>query len=195
LRTIYNSGLALTAHLSTSGSDNLLVLTVPVPARFKWQPGQHVFLRFLGLGFPHAWSSHPWTIASAPNSPENSNGERTLDVVMRVHGGITRVLAKRAAGKPSVPLTVWVDGPYGGVPGGLTHYDEVLLLAGGTGERHTHSRGGYAQLTNAIGASFVVPLLAHLASSSKNSTQRVQFVISLRRKGRSRACAAYAKAD
>jgi NAD(P)H-flavin reductase len=134
LRTIYNSGLALTAHLSTSGSDNLLVLTVPVPARFKWQPGQHVFLRFLGLGLPHAWSSHPWTIASAPNSPENSNGKRTLEVVMRVHGGITRVLAKRAAGKPSVALAVWVDGPYGGVPGGLAHYDEVLLLAGGTGE-------------------------------------------------------------
>jgi hypothetical protein len=108
----------------------VLQVRVPVQARVSWHPGQHVFLRFWGLGFPHAFSSHPWTIMSLPQEKE---GSRSIDVIMRVHGGVTRELARRVQGKVGIALTAWVDGPYGGLPGGLDAYGQVLLLAGGSG--------------------------------------------------------------
>jgi predicted ferric reductase len=137
LRTIYNSGLSLKAHISVipSGSSAKLVqIRIPVPSRVNWSPGQHVFLRFWGLGVPHAFSSHPWTITSLPADGSDAEGERSVDIVLRVHGGITRELARRAEDKAQTSVAVWVDGPYGGLPGGLDDYDSVLLLAGGSGQ-------------------------------------------------------------
>lgn len=57
-----------------------------------------------------------------------------MEVVMRVKGGITAELARRAMGKTGFNIKVWVDGPYGGVPGGLGSYDDVVLMAGGSGK-------------------------------------------------------------
>jgi NAD(P)H-flavin reductase len=104
---------------------------IPVPSRVAWKPGQHAFLRFWGLGVPHAFSSHPWTIASVCTNAVD--GERIMEFVLRVREGITLRLARMATGKASAPLMVWVDGPYGGVPGGLDVYDDVLFLGGGSG--------------------------------------------------------------
>jgi hypothetical protein len=132
LRTFYNSGTSLSAEVSALPGAALLQVSIAAPARLAWGPGQHVFLRFLDLGI-HAFSSHPFTIASLP--PANAAGTRTMHIVMRVHGGITAALARRIAGRASVRLPVWVDGPYGGVPAGLKAYDTVLLLAGGSGAR------------------------------------------------------------
>jgi hypothetical protein len=58
-----------------------------------------------------------------------------MEFVLRVHEGITARLARCAEGKVSFPIAVWVDGPYGGVPGGLDTYDHVLFLGGGSGRR------------------------------------------------------------
>jgi hypothetical protein len=131
-RTIYNSGAALFAYVSilpSGPSQRLAHVRIPVPNRVSWKPGQHVFLRFWGLGFPHSFSSHPWTISSVCSD----EGERSMDFVMRVHKGITARLADLATDKVSFPVMVWVDGPYGEVPGGLDIYDDVLFLAGGSG--------------------------------------------------------------
>jgi predicted ferric reductase len=132
IRTIYNSGISLQAHVTSLTSPShhqLLHIRVPVSSRVTWRPGQHVFLRFWGLGVPHAFSSHPWTVSSLP-----SDQEHAIELVLRVHGGITKYLARQVEAKAGSSLAVWVDGPYGGVPGGLAHYDEVVLLAGGSGE-------------------------------------------------------------
>jgi predicted ferric reductase len=131
-RTIYNSGIALFAYLTMlpSGPDHGLAhVRIVVPDRVSWKPGQHAYLRFWGLGFPHSFSSHPWTISSVCNT----EGERAMEFVMRVHHGITARLARCAEGKVSFPIMVWVDGPYGEVPGGLDAYDHVLFLGGGSG--------------------------------------------------------------
>jgi hypothetical protein len=133
-RTIYNSGFALSAYVTMLPSGpglGLAHIRIVVPSRVSWRPGQHVFLRFWGLGFPHSFSSHPWTISSVCNN----EGERAMEFVLRVHEGITARLARCAEGKVSFPIAVWVDGPYGGVPGGLDAYDHVLFLGGGSG-RH-----------------------------------------------------------
>lgn len=180
LRTWYNSGLFLTAHASAlpSGPSGKLVhIRIPVPARVSWRPGQHYFLRCWGLGIPHAFSSHPWTVTSLPGT----HSERSLEMVIRVRGGITRALARFAAGRPSTAIAVWVDGPHGGVPGGLDAYDTVLLLGGGSGEYGSpvNLKTGRG-MTSFTGSTFVIPLLADLAQRRPNDMQKVQLVLALR---------------
>jgi NAD(P)H-flavin reductase len=115
--------------LNSTAGHELLQIRIPAPAHLQWSPGQHFFIRFWGLEFPHAFSSHPWTIASLPGEGK----EHSVDLVLRVHGGITKTLAHRAQGKAGLVVGVWVDGPYGGVPGGMYIYDDIILFAGGSG--------------------------------------------------------------
>lgn len=141
VRTIYNSPAGCHAKLSIL-PDNMLKIEIHVPARVKWAPGQHVFLRFFGPGVGiHFFSSHPFTIASLSSGLEVSNeGEygvkrNRLVVISKVHGGVTRSLAQLAR-KGDGTVKAFVDGPYGGLPVGLElmEFDGVLLLAGGTGK-------------------------------------------------------------
>ena len=108
--------------------DDMVRITIPAPPRFKWSPGQHVFIRFIGLGI-HAFSSHPFTIASAPSKEDNK-----IVIILRVYDGITKAIAARVAGKVSLTVPVWVDGPYGASHKSLRTFDEVFLIAGGSGE-------------------------------------------------------------
>lgn len=182
-RTLYNSGLALTAHVSLLPSGpaaQLLRVRIAVPTRVSWRPGQHVFLRFWGLGFPHAFSSHPWTVA---NIPSTGSSERAMELVMRVKGGVTRTLSHRAEGKTTASLSVWVDGPYGGVPGGLDAYDDVLLLAGGSGMSSEWFLACTTDQKQSLGSTFVIPLLAHLVQRKANEHQSVQLLVAIRNKG------------
>jgi NAD(P)H-flavin reductase len=116
---------------------------VRAPRRFAWAPGQHVFVRFLGLGL-HALSSHPFTVSSlhaAGAGGENTTegeGENTVELVLRVHGGITRALAAKAAGRPAWATRVVLDGPYGGLHAPLRAFERVYLLAGGSGASILH---------------------------------------------------------
>ncbi|KAF8916533.1 FAD-binding domain-containing protein [Mucidula mucida] len=103
VRTHYYSGFGLPATLETL-PDNMLKVSIQIPDRLKWTPGQNVFVRFLGLG-PHVFSSHPFTVASIPTKDRHS-----LDLVLRVKGGITRKLANIAAGKTAKSTRVFVDG-------------------------------------------------------------------------------------
>lgn len=99
----------------------------------KWAPGQHVFVRVLGLGV-HALTSHPFTISSLHTSSGGEGKEEAeLELVMRVHGGLTHALARRVAGKAAWATRVVVDGPYGGLHVPLQAYERVYLLAGGSG--------------------------------------------------------------
>ena len=129
-RTFYHSRFGLPATIETL-PDNFLRVRIRAPRALAIAPGQHVFLRFLDAGL-HAFSSHPFTVCGM------GEDGKTADVVLRVRGGTTKVLAARAAGRPSVATRVMVDGPYGGVPVALRTYDRVLLMAGGSGERDLH---------------------------------------------------------
>ncbi|KAF8174796.1 hypothetical protein K438DRAFT_1908841 [Mycena galopus ATCC 62051] len=107
-RTIYTTGFGLLATVESVGPD-LIKLIVRVPKSFKWAPGQHVFVRILGLGV-HALTSHPFTISS-------------------LHTSVT--------GKATWKSRVVVDGPYGGLHVPLKVYERVYLLAGGSGATFT----------------------------------------------------------
>ncbi|KAK7449815.1 hypothetical protein VKT23_013291 [Stygiomarasmius scandens] len=132
IRTVYNSSFGLPASVEAL-PDGMLRTIVKVPARVKWTPGQHIFVRFVSPGI-HAFSSHPFTIASIPSET------RELELVFGVQGGITKALDGLIRGKASKAMKIWIDGPYGGVPGkNLGGYDHVYLLAGGSGVTFTLS--------------------------------------------------------
>ena len=126
-RTLYN-GLNSRATLEAL-PENMVKITMPT--KLKWRPGQHFFVRFLGLGI-HAASSHPFTVATLSDQSEGKEGA-AMEIYARVHGGITARLATLAKQGSSGSSRVLLDGPYGGVEGSLKVYDRVLLLAGGSG--------------------------------------------------------------
>ncbi|KAJ7606729.1 FAD-binding domain-containing protein [Mycena polygramma] len=157
-RTLYTTRLGLPATIEFAGPD-LLKISIRVPKRFKWTPGQHVFVRILGSGV-HALTSHPFTVSSL----HTRGKENTVELVLRVHGGLTRALAARVAGKAAWSTRVVVDGPYGGLHVPLKAYERVYLLAGGSG------------------ATFTLPILADLAPTIKAggvACQRVEFVVAV----------------
>ncbi|KAJ6627669.1 FAD-binding domain-containing protein [Mycena sp. CBHHK59/15] len=161
LRTLYTTGLGLPASVTSAG-DGLIKISIRAPAgRFKWAPGQHIFVRVLGLGV-HALSSHPFTISSVRAA---GAAENTVELVLRVHGGITLALASRVEGKAGWATRVVVDGPYGGLHVPLQAYERVYFLAGGSG------------------ATFTLPIftdLAALFNAGATACQHIEYVVAVR---------------
>jgi len=105
------------------------MIKVEVLTIMKWKPGQHVFVRFLTGA--HGLTSHPFSICSLPNK---NGGSGSLVFYIKPRGGITGRIAALAAQNPPKPIRVFLDGPYGGFGNGaLKGYNEVLLIAGGSG--------------------------------------------------------------
>ncbi|KAJ7470930.1 FAD-binding domain-containing protein [Mycena latifolia] len=156
VRTLYMTGFGIPTTIESAGP-GLIKLTIRAPTRFKWAPGQHVFVRILGLGV-HALTSHPFTVSSLHESG-------AVELVLRVHGGLTAAIAARVAASPAGWTTrVVLDGPYGGLHVPLAAYQRVYLLAGGTG------------------ATFTLPLFADLAAKLKAggaACQHVEFVVAV----------------
>ena len=112
----------------------------------------------LGLGPVHWFSSHPFTVVSLPRDGK-------VELVLKVHGGITAALAKKVSkGKIDAKTRVFVDGPYGGIPVDLKGYDRVMLLAGGSG------------------STTIIPVLNDLVAES--SGKKIDFVVAVRERGK-----------
>ncbi|KAF7906696.1 hypothetical protein EAF00_000975 [Botryotinia globosa] len=104
---------------------------ITIPANFKWQPGQHCFLRFRSFGI-HALSSHPFTICSLPSTSLDKPSEITFYI--RHQGGFTARLYNHAIKRPGIQVPVLVDGPYGGIDNQrLIGSDRLVVVAGGSG--------------------------------------------------------------
>lgn len=86
-------------------------------------PGQHVFLRFFGLGI-HNLTNHPFTIA---NTMQFGTPLQEVVFYIKAHAGLTARLASKAG-----PVSVLVDGPYGSQHEEFAGCDKVLLIAGGS---------------------------------------------------------------
>lgn len=100
-----------------------------------WIAGQHVRVRALFGG--RVFESHPLTIVTAPPSTSCSE-QRGLLLGARVQGPWTRSLnALAAQHEKGARLLVMLDGPYGGSSVDLGEYENVLLVAGGSGVTFT----------------------------------------------------------
>lgn len=107
----------------------------------------HSYISFWGsdlLRRPHLYGqSHPFSVANVPDSSAAA-GDHHLQFVLRIHNGITRELAgiiarKTAASKStSCPITISIEGLHGHGPA-ADEFDNVLLVAGGSGITHVAS--------------------------------------------------------
>lgn len=136
---------------------NILKIEVPVPSsiinRFLEKPGQHVYLSLppasTPIGTPplsiYDFTFSPFTVASA------SSTHITL-VLRTLHGPSTRALQRLGRLTKARP-GINIEGPYGAArafPDFAEEFDKVLLVAGG------------------VGATFVLPIFTHIASSMKS---------------------------
>ena len=140
-----NGRIARRARLQSVGVDAVKV-TVSVGYNFSFKPGQYVFVYFPRFNF---WESHPFTIASY----DFVDGQPTVTLLFRVHGGITKKLARHVAEGPKDMICL-VEGPYGHHCA-MERYDNVLLMAGG------------------VGITVIFPYLKYLASMNSS---RIRFV-------------------
>ncbi|CAI4052427.1 ferric-chelate reductase SKDI_15G5150 [Saccharomyces kudriavzevii IFO 1802] len=106
--------------------DDIIRVTVERPASlWRAKPGQYVFVSFIHpLYF---WQSHPFTVLDSITK----DGE--LVIILKEKKGVTRLVKKyvcRNGGKASMRLAI--EGPYGS-SSPLNHFDNILLLTGGTG--------------------------------------------------------------
>jgi len=107
---------------------------ITIPTQMKWRPGQYVYLRMPGIS---VFENHPFTIASLCSEDFPSaygEGYRDMVLVFRPFGGFTKkVLQKALEHGPWHTYRAFVDGPYGGMQRRIEAFDDVVLIAGGSG--------------------------------------------------------------
>ncbi|GAA6012427.1 hypothetical protein JCM10207_007083 [Rhodosporidiobolus poonsookiae] len=136
-----------------------IVLRVP-NAKGGWKAGQHVYISFPSF-LKVCWQSHPFSVANVPSlaplppSPTNSGSSsptlasppsprsdsNEMLFVLRVQRGMTARLAQRLATRKdsTEKLSIAVEGPYGGMRADVGRFEEVVLVAGGSGITHVMS--------------------------------------------------------
>lgn len=133
LRTYLEHGVRHRASLAMETGDTIRI-TVDTDA--KWNPGQHIFLRFLTQGV-HALTAHPFTICSLDRRDGGGDGAQMVFHI-RARGGLTKRLAALADKDPGVSVPVLLDGPYGGVKGRyFDGFDHAVVIGGGAGAGFT----------------------------------------------------------
>lgn len=139
MKTYFDHGIRRRATL-TLLSDTCLRVDIPVGPFTLWRPGQHMFLRFVTLGF-HAFTAHPFTVCSLPDADRLIGEPRSvMTFYVKPRGGFTGRLAAAAASGgnngngSSLSVPVLLEGAYGGPQGRpLTGYDRALVVACGSG--------------------------------------------------------------
>lgn len=109
-------------------------IKITIPTRMRWRPGQYVYLRMPGIS---VFENHPFTIASLCSEDfpsEYGEGYRDMVLVFRPFGGFTKKVLQNALDHgPWHTYRAFVDGPYGGMQRRIEAFDDVVLIAGGSG--------------------------------------------------------------
>ncbi|KAH7090494.1 ferric reductase NAD binding domain-containing protein [Paraphoma chrysanthemicola] len=109
-------------------------IKITIPTQVRWRPGQYVYLRMPGIS---VFENHPFTIASLCDEDfpsEYGEGYRDMVIVFRPFGGFTNKVRQSALEHgPWHTYRAFVDGPYGGMQRRIEAFDDVVLIAGGSG--------------------------------------------------------------
>ncbi|KAJ5662650.1 ferric reductase like transmembrane component-domain-containing protein [Penicillium maclennaniae] len=120
------------ATLQSLPGDTICV-TLLVPTDLKWKPGQHCWLRMPHLS---ALQNHPFTIANLPSGKitKDESDMQEMEFYIRAQRGLTQNLLKSVVNHSDQPVTIHVDGPYGGIVENLPSlYDSLVFVGGGSG--------------------------------------------------------------
>ena len=115
-------------------SGNVTKIVIHLVDDILVRPGQHFFLRFPSIS---PFDSHPFTVAWM-NIEDGIDKKPavvpTLTFFARSREGFTANLSGKVEKYGRESLSVWVDGPYGGIDAKLeAKYDQAVLIAGGIG--------------------------------------------------------------
>lgn len=116
-----------------------------------WKPGQHVYLRFTS----RILDNHPFSVCNLPDTKEDE-----LKFIIVPKKGLTRVLYNKL--DQSLKEKVFIDGPYGGCSRDHNSFDNVILLATGSGISAT--------------LPFLIDLSKNIASGANKVTKQIHFV-------------------
>jgi predicted ferric reductase len=109
-------------------------IKVTIPTKVRWRPGQYIYLRMPGIS---VFENHPFTIASLCDEDfpsEYGEGYRDMVIVFRPFGGFTNKVRQSALEHgPWHTYRAFIDGPYGGMQRRIEAFDDVVLVAGGSG--------------------------------------------------------------
>ncbi|ODV81294.1 uncharacterized protein CANTADRAFT_25485 [Suhomyces tanzawaensis NRRL Y-17324] len=106
-------------------NDGIFEVIIANTDGYKWQPGQHVFLRFVGSKF---LDNHPFSIISM-----SDHDNKEMKFIILPKKGMTKVLFDQLDDFVAKEKLVYIDGPYGGTSRDPTTFERVVLLATGTG--------------------------------------------------------------
>ena len=118
-----------------AADSNLVLMTLSIP-NFRWCPGQYVFVNVPTVS---RWQWHPASLMPAPSvevgGAHGDVGGPQFAICFKSHGAHswTGKVAAAVASRTLPSLDVRVDGPLGHVNLDLTHYDHVVVVAGGIG--------------------------------------------------------------
>jgi len=120
-----------------TADDGLMTLLRLEDCGGDWVAGQHVRVR--ALFSSRVFESHPLTIVNAPPSTSCLSTRQIL-LGAKVCGDWTKSLNRFAREEmPSSQISVMLDGPYGGSSIDCAEYENVILIAGGSGVTFTLS--------------------------------------------------------
>jgi predicted ferric reductase len=109
-------------------------IKITIPTKTRWRPGQYIYLRMPGIS---VFENHPFTIASLCDEDfpsEYGEGYRDMVIVFRPFGGFTNKVRQSALEHgPWQTYRAFIDGPYGGMQRRIEAFDDVVLVAGGSG--------------------------------------------------------------
>ena len=125
-------------------------MLVTVRTRQDWKPAQHIYLH----APKESIGGHPFTVCNISRPLDQSNNARpyesTQELLIRVRGGATKQLYKKAIGgrdeesttrakspnwqaAEAVPIEAWSEGPYGHEKFLGEDYNTLVLIAAGSG--------------------------------------------------------------
>ncbi|KAK6462853.1 ferric reductase transmembrane component 7 [Scheffersomyces coipomensis] len=106
-------------------SDNAYQISIANTKGYKWKPGQHCFLRFVGS---RILDNHPFSIASMID-----NDSKEMKFLIVPKKGLTKKIYDELDEFVVKEKKVYIDGPYGGTTRDPTAFDRIILLASGSG--------------------------------------------------------------
>ncbi|KJZ76485.1 hypothetical protein HIM_04214 [Hirsutella minnesotensis 3608] len=151
--TFWSKGVGYDMSMRTEGDSTTLATIHHV--RFRWQPGQFIYLWVPRLG---PLEAHPYTIASAREASD-SDGSKEIQLLIRAHSGFSKRIHKHTAAHPDKTLKAFIMGPFGNPPS-WDAYETLVLISASTG------------------ASFNIPILESIgASKRKTCVRRIDMAI------------------